>query len=71
MATQNSRFPQGYMTKVEMQLESKVETIKHKPSVLKKVTVYITFITKMIYYIYIFMCLCWVLVAAHKIFVLA
>ena len=71
MATQISRFPQGYMTKVEMKLESKVETIEHKPSVLKKVTLYITFITKMIYYIYLFICLCQVLVAAHKIFVLS
>ena len=56
MATQNSRFLQGYTTKVAMQLESEVETIKHKPTILKKVPVHITFITKM-YIIFIYLCI--------------
>ena len=56
MATQNSRFLQGYTTKVAMQLESKVETIKHKPTILKKVTVHINYITKM-NIIFIYMCI--------------
>ena len=56
MATQNSRFLQGYTTKVAMQFESKVETIKHKPTILKKAPVHITFITK-IYIIYIYICI--------------
>ena len=46
------------MTKVAMQLESKIEAIKHKPTILKKVIVYIAFMTKMYFYIYLLMDLC-------------
>ena len=38
-----------------MQLESKVETIKLKPTILKKVIVYIAFMTKMYFYFYLLM----------------
>ena len=45
------------MAKVAMQLESKVETIKHKPTILKKLIVYITFITKHVFlYLFIYLC---------------
>ena len=38
-----------------MQLESKVETMKHKPTILKKVIAYIPFITKYVFlYLFIY-----------------
>ena len=62
------------MAKVAMQLESKVETMKHKPTILKKVIAYIPFITKYVFlylFMYLFICLCQVLVLQQKIFVLS
>ena len=57
LATQNFSFPQGYMTKVAVTLESKVEIIKYKPTILKNVIFYVTFITKKCIIIFIYLCM--------------
>lgn len=45
------------MTKVEMQLESKVETVKYKPTIFKNVIVYVAFITEKCIITFIYLCI--------------
>ena len=45
------------MTKVEMQLDSNVETIKYKPTILKNVIVYVAFIIKKCIITFIYLCI--------------
>ena len=40
-----------------MKLESKVEIIKYKPTILKNVIFYVTFITKKCIIIFIYLCM--------------